>query len=52
MATSLALLAQGRTQGRGMPWFEKGSVANYPVICPSLKGSLMGIEYNISEGWY
>ena len=40
---------KGALKAEGMPWFEKGSVANYPVICPLTKGSLMGIEYNISE---
>lgn len=39
---------KGALKAEKMPWFEKGAVANYPVLCPLTKGSLAGIQYNIS----
>ena len=33
-----------------MPWFEKGTQATYPVVCPLTKGSLSGISYSVDDG--
>lgn len=32
-------------KAEGMPWIEKGQIANYPVVCQLTKGSLVGLNY-------
>lgn len=36
---------KGALKAENMPWFEKGSVVNYPVLCTLTKGSLSGIVF-------
>ena len=41
---------KGALKADGMPWFEKGNIATFPVVCPLTKGSLPGINYSVDEG--
>lgn len=36
-------------KAEGMPWFEKGSVATYPVLCPISKGSINAFTYLVED---
>lgn len=38
-------------KAEGMPWFEKGSIATYPVACPLTKGSLNVFSFGVEEGY-
>lgn len=40
---------KGALKADVMPWFEKGDVADYPVICQLSKGSLAGLQYNVFD---
>jgi hypothetical protein len=40
---------KGALKAERMPWFEKGSIANYPVVCQLTKGSLGGFTYTVTE---
>lgn len=40
---------KGALKSTQMPWFEKGSIANFPVVCQLTKGSLVGLDYNVTE---
>ena len=45
----LAWLKQAFKAGN-MPWFEKGTIPNYPVACQLTKGSLNGFKYTNRNG--
>ena len=34
-------------KAKTMPWFEKGGIPDYPVVCQLTKGSLVGVNYSI-----
>lgn len=34
-------------KAKGMPWFVKGGIPDYPVVCQLTKGSLVGVNYLI-----
>ena len=38
-------------KAEGMPWFEKGSQATYPVVCPLTKGSLTPLNVSVDDGY-
>ena len=48
--TRLAWLKTALT-AQQMPWFEKGSIATFPVVCPLTKGSLNVFTFSVQGGY-
>lgn len=40
---------KGALKAQTMPWFVKGGIANFPVVCQLTKGSLGGFSYTVTE---
>ena len=40
---------KGALKAQTMPWFIKGGIANFPVVCQLTKGSLGGFSYTVAE---
>lgn len=38
---------KGALKSQNMPWYEKGGIPDYPVVCQLTKGSLVGVNYSI-----